>query len=353
MAKLTPQQRQKLAAERKSGASFKFLMKKYNCSQHAVRRWAAEGLKARPHRQDGARAGRPPSINKAQRKSARAAALRGKSAASIAGSLSRRAKKQVSSAAVRGALKHSKCPMHWAPKNRGRRLSPKNKKLRQEFCAKHKGGKLKSCLFADSKMIYLYKDGTGSTKYVWLSPGAKPAEVPAGNPYVVHIYGLVGKGSKSPLIFTAPTPSVRSHERKGPENFSSKHFIKVAQQLHTIIKQWGKNNRYHRVIWDHAKQHTSQRSRDALQDMGMFVLEDFPPQSWDLNIIENCWGVLDTVLSHMPGRTPTSIRGWRLRIERAWDSIEQSTIDQLVSSIDQRIADVEELGGAWCREKAG
>jgi hypothetical protein len=169
---------------------------------------------------------------------------------------------------------------------------------------------------------------------------------------VVHVYGLVGKGCKSRLFFTAPTPSLRCGKRKGKGNFSSKHFVVVAQQLHSTIKQWGKDSRYHKVVLDHAKQHTSKKSTAALQSMGMFVHPSFSPQSWDLNIIENCWGVLETKLAGMPGRLPRTIRGWRCRIEKAWDSIEQSTIDKLVDSLGDRLSEVEALGGAWIRAKA-
>lgn len=327
-------------------------MKHYSCGKAAVKRWAAEGLKAVPNWEEGARPGRPSSISKAQRKKARASALRGKTATRIAASLSQQGQQQVSSAAVRRVLTVSKSPMYWAPKNCGRQLSAANKGKRLLFVKQVKSRTFKACLFGDSKYMYLYKDGTGSCQYRWHSPTAKPQQVVAGNPQVVHAYGLVGKGCKSPLYFTAPTPSLRSRVRKGKENFSSRHFIMVAKQMHSTIKQWGKNSRYHRVVLDHAKQHTSKKSKAALQAMGMFLHQSFPPQSWDLNIIENVWGVLDTKLAGMSGRGPTTPRGWRSRIQEAWNSIEQSTIDKLVASLDDRLSEVEALGGAWIRAKA-
>lgn len=351
MGKLSLVQRQQLAADRNLGTSYKSLQKNYGCSKVVIKRWAAEGLKAHPNWEDAARSGRPSCLSKAQRKKARASAIRGKTASRIAASLSQQSQQQVSAAAVRRALTVSKCPMYWAPKNRGRRLSEVNKGKRYLFVKKVRSRTFKACLFADSKMFYLYKDGTGSDKYMWHSPSAKPQQVPAGNPMVVHVYACVGKGCKSPLYFVAPTPSMRSKQRKSKENFSSKHFIKAAQQLHSTIKQWGKNNRYHQVVLDHAKQHTSKKSKAALRDMGMFVLDSFPPQSWDLNIIENCWGVLETKLSGMAGRGPTTIKGWRNRITRAWNAIDQATIDKLVASLSERLSAIKDLEGAWLRAK--
>ena len=353
MARLTVNQRKQLAAERNSGTGYRTLSKKYGCNKATIKRWAAEGLKAHPNWQDAPRCGRPSTLSKAQRRKARAAALRGHTAPHIAGSLSKQGPKQVKPATVRRVLTSSTSPMQWAPKNRGRQLSDVNKGKRLAFCLKVKPRSFKSCLFADSKLLYIYEDGTGSTKMQWFSPTARPKRVRAGNPYVFHVYACVGKGCKSDLIFTAPSPPVGSALRKGTETFASRHFIGVAQQLHKTIKGWGKDSRYHRVVLDHAKQHTSKASKAALQAMGMYLLEDFPPQSWDLNIIENCWGVLDTKLAGIRGRGAKSGRGWRSRLQKAWGSIEQPTIDKLVSSLDQRIEDIKELGGAWRIPKAG
>lgn len=57
---------------------------------------------------------------------------------------------------------------------------------------------------------------------------------------------------------------------------------------------------------DGAKQHTSDATSAAIEVMGLHILEGFPPQSWDLNIIENVWGVLDTKLKGFSSRQPTS-----------------------------------------------
>lgn len=349
---LTEAQRQQVASARNSGKSYSYIKDKYGCSKAVTKRWAAEGLKPNPIWDDAPRSGRPSTLSKSQRKKARAAALRGSTAKRIAASLSQQGPKQVSPAAVRHALTHSKSPMEYAPRNRGRKLSDVNKAKRLDFCLKVKPRIFKSCLFVDSKLVYLYEDGSGSTKWQWQSPTAKPRCVRKGNPFVFHVYACVGKGCKSRLFFTAPSAPLHSAKRKSTETFNSSHFIHVAKQLHSTIKGWGKDNHYHRVVLDHAKQHTSKASKAALEGMGMFLLEGFPPQSWDLNIIENCWGVLDNKLGGRRGRRGTCSRGLRSQLQRAWGSIQQSTIDKMVSSLDERIAEIKELGGAWRLPKA-
>lgn len=149
------------------------------------------------------------------------------------------------------------------------------------------------------------------------------------------------------LVFTAPSAPIGSKQRKGDEHFASKHYIQVAKQLHNTIKSWGKSDKRHPVVLDRARQHTSKASRAAVEAMGMHLMQSFPAQSWDINIIENVWGVLDNKLRGMPARRPTTPDGWRRRINRAWALIDQSTIDMLVDSVRDRMRQIVEKEGAW------
>ena len=81
--------------------------------------------------------------------------------------------------------------------------------------------------------------------------------------------------------------------------------------------------------------------------MGFHYKQDFPAQSWDINITDNVWGVLETKLQQMRGRFPTTPDGWRRRLRDAWAQVEQSTIDKLVSSVKGRIREIVQLEGAW------
>jgi hypothetical protein len=80
-------------------------------------------------------------------------------------------------------------------------------------------------------------------------------------------------------------------------------------------------------------------------------MQGFPAQSWDLNIIENVWGVLDGKLSAMPGPRPTTPYGWRRRVMRAWASIDQATINKLVDDVPRRVARVVAEKGEWLFKK--
>jgi hypothetical protein len=98
------------------------------------------------------------------------------------------------------------------------------------------------------------------------------------------------------------------------------------------------------VVLDTAKQHTSKASTDHLTMRGVHLLEGCPAQSWDINVIENVWGVLGTKLLGARARTP---RGWRTAIEKAWDKISQYTINEVVCRVKRRMADIIEKEGEW------
>ena len=75
---------------------------------------------------------------------------------------------------------------------------------------------------------------------------------------------------------------------------------------------------------------------------------ELPPQ-----IIEYVWGVFDTKLCSKHGRGRSTPYGWRQAVMKAWDEIDQSTIDQLVAGVRPRIAEVAARGGAWLKPKKG
>ena len=73
------------------------------------------------------------------------------------------------------------------------------------------------------------------------------------------------------------------------------------------------------MLWDHARQHTSKRTTDAVASIGHHILEGYPAQCCDINIIENCWGMLDQhLIRSKAGCTAT----WYKLIRNAWGNFE-------------------------------
>ncbi len=76
----------------------------------------------------------------------------------------------------------------------------------------------------------------------------------------------------------------------------------------------------------------------------MPVAEDFPPQSFDINIIEGVWAWLQ---GRVQGRRPVSIRGLETVINKEWKAIKQTSIDKLVAQVPRRLKKIVEGRGRW------
>ena len=96
------------------------------------------------------------------------------------------------------------------------------------------------------------------------------------------------------------------------------------------------------LIRDHATQHSSAESQALLQLVGVMVMVDFPAQGWDLNIIENVWGVF---VGKLVGKHAHTTDGVIKAIRQAWAEVPMEAINKLVASVPSRMQQVVEKGG--------
>lgn len=93
------------------------------------------------------------------------------------------------------------------------------------------------------------------------------------------------------------------------------------------------------LMQDGAPPHTARRTREALQNVGIDLL-DWPPFSPDLNPIESLWDTLkDYLQSHYPDIDIRSqMPSTRLHeiIQEAWDSITLHEIERVIGSMPER-----------------
>jgi hypothetical protein len=78
--------------------------------------------------------------------------------------------------------------------------------------------------------------------------------------------------------------------------------------------------------------------------MGAPLRENYPAQSYDINVIQNVWVVLN---NKMLGAHARSTEGWRKAIEEAWNEVEQGTIDKLVAQLPTRMQKIIDKDGNW------
>lgn len=351
MPKLSPEERRLCAELYAKNWSITDIGKHLNCDRKTVRDWVNRGQDSSETYEDLPRSGRSSTLSAADHKAARRMALSGQTATKVAASLSKKKQQPVSVATVIRTLATGKDPLLWVPVNRGRVLSPKNKGLRAKFCAANKNKQTGTWVFGDSKFYYMYRDGAGRLRWKWQNLQQMQSVISSGSPVVLHFYGFVAKGYKSKLYFVPPTAPAGSKARKHREAYASKHFIELLPKVKRDLKKGGKDSARHPVVLDCAKQHTSDVSKAAIQAQQLHLVKDFPAQSWDINIIENVWGVLDGKLKAMGGPFPRGPGGWCRRVRAAWKAIDQRTIDKLIRAVPKRMREIEQREGEWLFRK--
>jgi hypothetical protein len=348
MPVLTAEQRKEIGTQRHFRGIIKHYTAKYNVSPATIRRWRNEGQKARPVWTDHPGRGRKPVLSSAEKQSAKRKALKRRSITEIGRCLNAKRTKPVSSSTIGRSLKAGRDPLSYQPVTHGRHLSETNRKKRAKWAKQQQNAHTATWVYLDSKYLYIYEDARGYTHWCWQNTKKKLASKVKSNPTVLHFYAAIGKGFKSSLHFVPPTPPFGSKQRKTKVNFASRHYIPVIKKIHKEVVSSGKLGSRFKYIEDHARQHTSKASTAAMRDAGVQLVEGFPSQSWDINIIENAWGVMDTQLRGSRAKTPS---GWRRCALKAWAAVKQSTINKLVGSVKQRLQDVAAKDGEWLRKK--
>lgn len=346
--RLSKDQRREIASKYSRGITYKKLIEQYHSSYRTIKRWAHPCGTGDKRFQDMPRRARTSVFSKAQRQAIRRSALNGKTVAGITKRICKRSGLEVSVSTTRRVLTQGRNPLHWLPILHGRTLSTKNKQARVDFCIKHKNSQVGSWVFGDAKMFQIYKCKRGYHHYAWQRLNDNDHMKVSTNPIVIMFYGFIGKDMKSKLIFTDPTPPARSKQHKSNKNFNSTSFKVVVHEALPYLTLPSGDTRRRVVVLDRARQHTSKASTEYLAQCGVKLLEGYPAQSWDINVIENVWGMLDTNMQGCQAKTP---RGWREKIREAWDKISQDSINDLVDEVKERMALIIEKEGAWLCNK--
>ena len=333
---LTLQQRAEIGAQAFANPCIAALGRRYKCHRHSIVHWLEQGKKPHPNYCVAAGRGRKPILSKAERTRVRKLARATKPATKIMTRINRNRKCQVSLSTIRQCIKSGRFEVRWLPLTRSKALSDTNKQMRLQFCTANPRPAVNTWVFLDAKFLYLYNDGTPFVHYCWQRMGEELPIQATEHPTVFMFYGAVARGHKSRLYFVPPTPAIGSNRKKNKDNFCSRHFVEMLERMKVEIDDWFPDGRYV-IIRDHASQHTSHESKAAIKRMGVHIKEDYPPQSWDLNIIENVWGVLD---QNLQGRRPVTNDGWRDAIQHAWDAVSITTINKLVAHVKGRMSDV-------------
>jgi hypothetical protein len=134
------------------------------------------------------------------------------------------------------------------------------------------------------------------------------------------VWGAIGKGFKSKLVFIEGNLNAVEYRRMLTQNGI----------LDDMKDHFGDGVGHFQQ--DGAPAHRAKATVKFLED-SIDLIPDWPPNSPDLSVIENVWGILKAKIAK---KEPKTIADLRSLLQQEWDNLDQRIIDHLIESMPRR-----------------
>lgn len=204
-----------------------------------------------------------------------------------------------------------------------RKHREKRKRVSEEYSADPR--KISRLICSDYKKFTL--DGPYKRQKCWQDPRRpRPKylmrQMGGGS---LMVWGAFSKKGKTRLCFTDTKIDSAGHCKTLGNYllpFCHEHYLLEDGRIDAEFQQ------------DGAKIYTSRYTREWLEEQRLEVM-DWPARSPDLNPIENLWAILSQLVyaGNRQYRTKSALK---VAIEKAWDEIDQATLNKLIDSMHNR-----------------
>lgn len=206
---------------------------------------------------------------------------------------------------------------------------------RVDFCRKwlRELAALATIIFSDYKKFSL--DGPDGLKKCWVrKDGAQKFCLKRhSGGGKLHVWGAFWMNGRLELVFVEGSVKAVDHVALLDEHL-----------LPHMIAHLSDGNGFTGMFQqDNARPHSAKLTQAYLRDHGVPVMK-WPAQSPDLNPMENAWGMISQKI-YAQGKQYNSKKALKAAIIEAWQSIEQSTLAELIKSMERRFKDCIEVNG--------
>lgn len=235
-------------------------------------------------------------------------------------------------------------------------LKPDTMRKRLLFAEKHKKERWQNTLFTDRKKFQFCYPGQRVGRGRWVAQGEAYEAYTVNHPQVVNVYAGICRFGVTGCHIVAGTSQHQStfKNKQGgkAKNITSAEYENVL--LTTLLPGGERLFRRHSVsAWvlqqDNDPTHRVAKSAVArFNEAGRFrgthvtLLAEWPPNSPDLNPIENFWSWVDSQVSALGCKT---FEEFKTQLLRTISQAPQALFANLVDSMRKRLAEVRELKG--------
>jgi len=232
-------------------------------------------------------------------------------------------------------------------------LSAASRSKRKSFCQQiHNIDKL---IAIDSSYFTLGK--VQSRRRYWHLKGTRPIAGRPNRSQQLHVYGGITAHGKTDLVYVTGTTGHHDYRYQsgkslgqkmsgmGSQEFQEIMRDKLVPQAEQVFAAAGVSSSSD-IMWlmDNAPAHTAKASKAFLSSNGINTCKSWPPNSPDLNPIENVWAVMK---QQVYSRHYNTLAELKAAVEEAWQGLPLSYLKTLMASFSSRKAKCLLAGGGY------
>jgi transposase len=214
-------------------------------------------------------------------------------------------------------------PVHY----RRRPLLTKNaKRKRLQYCLDNIDNDWKDIIFTDECMFIL----TDEREIIWKRPGSPMVEKPVEEyPAKFMVWGGIWFDGRTELCFIEGNVDAKKYQKLLTQYLVQPQLIE------------GKE-----VLQDGARPHTAESTLEYMDEVGIDLIQN-PSYSPELNPIEKVWGWIKHQANE---KFPDKLEDFKQLIEKLWNEIPQSVIQQFISHNSTVVNDIIQSEGGSITE---